>query len=124
MIDAAEGALCAGWIMDAMHADDAPIQLCCLLRARPGQEQAMTAYEDKVTALVPEHGGELLSRVIGDGADGRPHEVHVYRFPNQPSLDAYMADPRRLAMTDERDRTVAATDLFPVIVAKQSGGTY
>ncbi|GAA2166258.1 MULTISPECIES: hypothetical protein [Glycomyces] len=93
-----------------------PIELCCLLRARPGAEKAMAAYETKVTALVPEHGGELLSRVIGDGADGHPHEVHVYRFPGQAALDAYMADPRRLALTEERDRTVESTVLFPVRV--------
>lgn len=93
------------------------IELCCLLRARPGAEKAMTAYETKVTALVPVHGGELLSRVIGDGADGHPHEVHVYRFPGQAALDAYMADPRRLALAEERDRTVESTVLFPVRTA-------
>lgn len=97
--------------------NDAPIELCCLLRALPGAEDAMTAYEDKVTALVPEHGGELLSRAIGDGADGNPHEVHVYRFPNQAAIDAYMVDPRRLALAEERDRTVASTVLFPVKIA-------
>lgn len=96
---------------------DAPIELCCLLRALPGAEEAMTAYEDKVTALVPEHGGELVSRAVGDGADGSPHEVHVYRFPDQAALDAYMADPRRLALAEERDRTVASTVLFPVRIA-------
>jgi len=97
--------------------NDAPIELCCLLRALPGAENAMTAYEDKVTALVPEHGGELVSRVIGDGADGNPHEVHVYRFPNQAAIDSYMVDPRRVAMADERDRTVSTTTLFPVRIA-------
>ncbi|MFC3494463.1 hypothetical protein [Glycomyces rhizosphaerae] len=96
---------------------DAPIELCCLLRALPGAEVAMAAYETKVTALVPEHGGELVSRAIGDGADGNPHEVHVYRFPNQAAIDAYMADPRRLALAEERDRTVASTVLFPVRIA-------
>lgn len=90
------------------------IELCCLLRARPGLEAAMTAYEDEVLALVPEHGGQLVSRAVGDGADGNPHEVHVYRFPGQDALDAYMADPRRLAKADERDRVIASTVLFPV----------
>lgn len=103
--------------MAGMNADDAPIELCCLLRARPGAEEDLTAYEDKVTALLPEHGGELLSRVIGDGADGAPHEVHVLRFPGQAALDAYLADPRRRAMSAERDRAVATTTLFPVRVA-------
>ncbi|HEX2143281.1 MAG TPA: DUF1330 domain-containing protein [Glycomyces sp.] len=96
---------------------DTAIELCCLLRALPGAEKDMTAYEDKVTALVPEHGGELLARAIGDGAGGHPHEVHVYRFPNQAALDAYMADPRRQAMAEERDRTVASTELYRVRIA-------
>jgi len=100
-----------------MNAPNPPIELCCLLRARPGLERELTAYETAVTALVPEHGGELLSRVIGDGAEGNPHEVHVYRFPGQAAVDAYMADPRRLALTEERDRVVASTVLFPVTVA-------
>lgn len=94
-----------------------PIELCCLLRARPGLEAEMTAYEDRVLALVPEHGGELLSRAIGDGADGHPHEVHTYRFPLQASLDAYLADPRRTVLTAERDRVVESTVLFPVRIA-------
>jgi antibiotic biosynthesis monooxygenase (ABM) superfamily enzyme len=97
--------------------NDAPIELCCLLRALPGAEKELHAYEDKVTALVPEHGGELVSRAIGDGADGHPHEVHVYRFPNQAAIDAYMVDPRRVAMAEERDRAVATTVLFPVRIA-------
>ncbi|MFG3338577.1 hypothetical protein [Glycomyces sp. NPDC048151] len=95
---------------------EAPIELCCLLRALPGAEEALHAYEDKVTALVPEHGGELVSRAVGDGADGAPHEVHVYRFPGQAALDAYMADPRRLALAEERDAAVASTVLFPVAI--------
>ncbi len=94
-----------------------PIELCCLLRARPGAEAAMTAYEDEVLALVPDHGGELVSRAIGDGTDGHPHEVHTYRFPDQSAIDAYMADPRRTALLQERDRVVESTVLFPVRIA-------
>jgi antibiotic biosynthesis monooxygenase (ABM) superfamily enzyme len=101
-----------------MSAANPAIELCCLLRARPGMEREMTAYEDKVLALIPEHGGEVVSRVIGDGAEGHPHEVQVCRFPGQAAIDAYMADPRRLALADERDRTVAETVLFPVAIAK------
>jgi antibiotic biosynthesis monooxygenase (ABM) superfamily enzyme len=101
--------------MSDMSDHQTPLHLCCLLRARPGAEQELTAYEDKVLSLLPEHGGELLSRVVGDGAEGRPHEVHVYRFAGQGSLDAYMADPRRLALAEERDRVVASTELFPVV---------
>ncbi|MPZ51810.1 MAG: hypothetical protein GEU79_03610 [Acidimicrobiia bacterium] len=94
--------------------NDNVIELCCLLRARPGLEAAMSSYEDDVLALVPEHGGELVSRVISGGEDGNPHEIHVYRFPGQDAIDAYIVDPRRVAMAAERDRVVAETVLFPV----------
>ena len=46
--------------------------------------------------------------------DGRPHEVQLYRFAGQRELDGYLADPRRTALTAERDRVVARTELFPV----------
>ncbi|MFI2362831.1 hypothetical protein [Promicromonospora sp. NPDC019610] len=88
--------------------------LCCLLWAQPGQEAGLTVYEDKVLALVPEHGGTVLQRAASDGADGRPHEVQLYRFAGQQKLDGFLADPRRTALTAERDRVVARTELFPV----------
>lgn len=90
------------------------LHLCCLLWARPGLESDLAAYEDKVLSFVPDHGGELLSRVTGDGSDGHPLEVHVYRFPDQKAVDSYIADPRRLELAAERDRVIARTDLFPV----------
>jgi len=36
---------------------DDSLLLCCLLWAVPGQADAMSAYEDAVLALLPEHGG-------------------------------------------------------------------
>jgi hypothetical protein len=94
--------------------DVSEIVLCCLLWAVPGHEAAMSAYEDRVLALIPEHGAEVSQRVVSDGRDGAPHEVQVYRFPGQGALDAYLGDPRRTALAAERDRVVARTELFPV----------
>ncbi|WP_348788948.1 hypothetical protein [Leifsonia sp. NPDC080035] len=90
------------------------ILLCCLLWARDGEAEALTEYEDGVLALIPRHGGEVIQRAVGDGADGRPHEVQLYRFPDHSALDAYVADPDRVALTGVRDRVVARTELFPV----------
>jgi antibiotic biosynthesis monooxygenase (ABM) superfamily enzyme len=95
---------------------DDQIQLCCLLWAHPGQEAGLSAYEDRVLTLVPEHGGSVLQRAVSDGAGGRPHEVQLYRFTSQQDLDGYLADPRRAALAAERDRVVARTELFPVDV--------
>lgn len=94
--------------------DDTEIRLCCLLWARPGQQEGLTAYEDTVLALVAEHGGEVLQRAASDGADGHPHEVQLYRFGSSEDLDGYLADPRRTALAAERDRVVERTELFPV----------
>ena len=97
-----------------MESRDADIVLCCLLWASEGLEDDLSAYEDAVLPLIGDHGGEVLQRARGDGSEGRPHEVHLYRFPSQAAIDAYIADPRRLALADERDRVVARTDVFPV----------
>ena len=94
--------------------DDAEIVLCCLLRARDGVTADLTAYDDLVLGLVPAHGGEARQRAAGDGDDGQPHEVHLIRFPDQVSLDAYLADPARVALAGRRDRAVSRTELFPV----------
>ncbi|HEY9292856.1 MAG TPA: hypothetical protein VIP98_16375 [Microlunatus sp.] len=91
-----------------------PIDLCCLLWARPGQEAALSAYEDEVLDLVAGHGGAVISRGVGDGKDGRPLEVQFFRFPAQAALDGYLADPRRTALSEVRDRVIARTELFPV----------
>ena len=92
------------------------LTLCCLLWAHPGTESDLVAYEDRVLALLPEHGIELVVRAIGDGGDARPIETQVYRIPDQAALDAYMADPRRAALADERERVIARTELFPVVL--------
>lgn len=97
-----------------MAVDHGEVLLCCLLWAHEGEAAGLTAYEDRVLALLPEHGGQVVRRARGDGANGRPHEVQLYRFASQGALNAYLADPRRTALTGERDRVVMRTELFPV----------
>lgn len=90
------------------------LTLCCLLWATPGQETAMSRYEDTVLTLLADHDAEVLQRVVGDGADGHPHEVQVLRFGDRAALDAYLVDPRRVGLAAERDRVVARTETFGV----------
>ncbi|NMO02836.1 hypothetical protein HH308_16610 [Gordonia sp. TBRC 11910] len=87
-----------------------------MLWAGPGNSAALTAYEDTVLALLPDHDAEVLSRVVGTGADGHPHEVQILRCASRSALDGYLADPRRTALSDERDRVIARTELFEVDV--------
>ncbi|MCD2443046.1 hypothetical protein LQ757_12255 [Agromyces sp. SYSU K20354] len=94
--------------------DDAPFTLCCLLWARPGLEDDLVAYEDRVLALLPDYGVEVTERVRSDRGPEHPLEIQLYRVPSQVLLDAYLADPRRLELAAERDRVVARTELFRV----------
>jgi uncharacterized protein (DUF1330 family) len=95
------------------------IRLCCLLWARSGAGQALVAYEDKVLALLGEHGGRLLQRARADGAEGRPDEIQLIEFDSRAGFDSFMADERRTALAAERDAAVARTELYPVELVGQ-----
>ncbi|MEV1131170.1 ECF transporter S component [Agromyces sp. NPDC049794] len=99
---------------DQPAGDGAPFTLCCLLWARPGLETDLVAYEDRVLALLPDYSIEVTERVRSARGPEHPTEVQLLRVPTQALLDAYLADPRRLEFTAERDRVVARTELFRV----------
>ena len=88
------------------------LTLCVLLWARPGAEDGLIAYENKVLDLVPGHGGRVLQRARGSGADGQPLEIQLLEFPSAAALDAYMTDDRRTSLAAERDRVIARTDVI------------
>ena len=94
-------------------APEGPVELCVLLWAHPGHDAALVAYEDRVLALVPGHGGTVLQRARSTG-EGHPLEVQFYSFPSEAALQAYLADDRRVALAAERDRVVAKTELIRV----------
>lgn len=77
-------------------------------------EQALIAYENAVLALVDEHDGTVLHRARTDGCDGRPLEIQLFEWASQEAMDGYMADPRRTALSAERERAVARTEIVPV----------
>ncbi|SEK21260.1 MULTISPECIES: hypothetical protein [Rhodococcus] len=90
------------------------ISLCVLLWARPGEEEGLGRYEDRVLELVTEHGGRVLQRARTDGTGDEPLEIQLFTFESQSALDGYMQDERRLALADERDRVVARTEMMRV----------
>ena len=68
--------------------------------------------------LVAEHGGRVLERgavLPGAQCDGEPPtEVQFIEMPSEAGLEAYMDDPRRVAMAGERDAAIARTDMFRI----------
>jgi uncharacterized protein (DUF1330 family) len=93
-----------------------PITLCALLWPTEGNADLLSEYEDDVLALVPVHGGRVLSRVRAlPGQDATlPTEVQVIEMPDDDALTAYLADPARVALAEVRDRAVARTDVLRV----------
>jgi len=90
--------------------------LTALLWPHPGQEQLLIDYEDAVLALIPQHGGRVLSRVRRiDDSDG-PFELQVIEMPNEDAVAAYMVDPVRVALADTHARAIARTDVSRVEV--------
>lgn len=88
--------------------------MCVLLWALPGAEDSLTAYEDTVLDLIPQHGGKVLQRARSSGADGQPLEIQFLQFPSARALEEYMTDERRTALAQERDRAVARTQIIDV----------
>ena len=43
-----------------------------------------------------------------------PYEVQIIELPDEAALDAFMADPRRVASAPIRDRSVARTEIARV----------
>ena len=90
------------------------LTLCVLLWPTPGHDEVLVAYEDEVLALLGDHRARVVQRVrkVGDG-DG-PLEVQIIELPDEEALAGFMADPRRVAAADVRDRAIARTEIIRV----------
>ncbi|HET9649914.1 MAG TPA: hypothetical protein VFP34_17000 [Microlunatus sp.] len=82
-----------------------------LLWARPGTADDLTAYEDRVLALLVDHSGRVDARIRSTEPEA-PTELQVITFVDNAGYDSYLSDPRRIAEADERDRVIARTQLF------------
>jgi uncharacterized protein (DUF1330 family) len=107
------------------------VVLCVTLWPNPGEGAALAAYEDAVLALLPDHGGRVVARVralddaeaggeaheAGDAdAAGHPFETQIIEFSSDAGVESYLADPRRTAASDVRDRAIARTDIQNVML--------
>lgn len=87
----------------------------------PGMEQALIAYEDAVLTLVDEHDGKVVHRARTDGAGGRPLEIQLFEWASQEAMDGYMSDPRRTALSTDREQAIARTEIVPVQMVSDRG---
>jgi hypothetical protein len=94
---------------------DMSITLSVLLWANDGAHVDLVAYEDAVLTLLPDHDARLVQRVRTQGEPlDQPYEMHVIEFASEDALDAYLVDPRRLALAEERDRAIARSEILRV----------
>jgi uncharacterized protein (DUF1330 family) len=90
------------------------LQLCVLLWAVPGREADLSAYEDTVLALMPRHGGRVVSRVRRiDGEEG-PIEVQLIDLPDEAALESYRTDPARVALAETHRSVIERTEVIRV----------
>lgn len=99
---------------DTCHSVTMAQAMYVFLWAHPGMEEALSDYEDAVLSLVPEHGGTVVHRAWTDGAEGRPLEIQLFEWASASAMDGYLADPRRTALSAQRDRAIARTEIVPV----------
>ena len=69
---------------------------------------AFEAYEERVLALVPRHGGRLEMRVRS--LDGQA-ETHLLYFPDEQAFERFRSDPHRLALAPEWERCGASSEV-------------
>jgi uncharacterized protein (DUF1330 family) len=90
------------------------ISLCVLLWAKPGFSAGLRDYEDRVLALLGDHGGRVLQRAVLESSADHPSEVQLIEFDAESGVESFLADPRRTAMAHERDRLVERTETLRV----------
>ena len=93
-----------------------PLTLCVLLWARPGAEEALTAYEDQVLALVPGYGGKVLWPEPGARAPTASRWKPTSWNSPSPQGPRRLREPTAAgqALAAERDRAVARTEIIEV----------
>lgn len=90
------------------------ITLCVQLWPIHGQEAGLIEFEDRVLALIPNHGGRVLQRVRSLEHGDAAFETQIVSFPDERSMQAYLEDPARLELSALRDRSIQRTIVTPV----------
>lgn len=101
------------------HVRMEPRRYALIARTAREDVEAFRAYEDAVLPLLTGHGGVLDRRVRS--LDGTC-EIHLLTFPSAAHLDAFRADPRRLAAQPLLPAGTVVELIEVVSVAEPSAG--
>ncbi len=88
-------------------------RLIAVLTVHRTELERFRSFERAAARIMANHGGEIehAYELVGDG--DRVRELHVVRFPDDATLDAYRADPALTALASERARAVISTEIWP-----------
>lgn len=85
------------------------------LFGKQGIRGEFKAYEQKALDLFKKHGGEVVVAYVptAEKTPGEwPDEIQILRIADRTKFDAFMRDPDRLKMADERDQVIRKTEVF------------
>jgi uncharacterized protein (DUF1330 family) len=85
------------------------------LYGRNGIRGEFREYESKALALFRKHGGEVLAAYtpLPEGHAGEtPDEIHMLRIKSRADFQAFMDDPERIKLGEERAAVIRKTEVF------------
>lgn len=88
------------------------LRIVALLYAGATGPDGLRAFEGRTLPLLRSHGGRLLLAIAPEDAGDGPDEIHVLEFPSRDAFDAYRADPRVLALADERAAAISRSEVY------------
>ncbi len=93
------------------EAADGKLLLIASLYVHPGCEEEFERYETAAARIMRRHGGAVERRIaVSSGSERNlPYEVHLVRFPDRQSFDAYRADRELQDLADQRARAIRET---------------
>ena len=91
------------------------LYITVLLYGRNGVKGEFKDYEMKALNIFKKYGGEVIAAYapIRDGSTtDTPDEIQILKIADQATLNAFINDPERVSLGDERNRVIRRTDTY------------
>jgi uncharacterized protein (DUF1330 family) len=85
------------------------------LYGKKGVRGEFKEYEKKVLDIFKKYGGEIVvayAPAMEDNSEDVPDEIQVLRIADRSQFNAFMQDPERLKMADERTSVIRKTEVY------------